>query len=258
MKSVVFGKKFIAAMLLGAAFLAGCGDDDFTPIARDHEHDSSTSSDFKPILTEKGEQFNPDVHYGTMTDPRDGKTYRTVKVEGMTWMAENLNYEDHSIGKSYCYDNDADYCELYGRFYSRTAAMNNAECSFESSCSLGDDAIQGICPDGWHIPTYSEAGTLTSLANKKASPLMSTKGWGVEDSLYISHGTDAYGLSFVGAGNFSTRDSSFSFIGQYTQVWVYYQSTDAYYLLIRAQDNESYVTHFDYYEVYFSVRCVKD
>ena len=222
---------------------------------------SSSSSmeweDVKPRLTEKGEQFNPDIEYGTMTDPRDGKTYRTVEVEGVTWMAENLNYTGHEIGKSYCFNDDEEMCELYGRFYSRDAAMNSSKCVFGASCLLGNDTIQGICPDGWHIPTYSETQALETLANKKAQPLMSTIGWGTEDSLYISPGVDTYGLSFVGTGEYSTKDS-FNDIGEYAFIWVYYQSPDMYYLLIRGKDNEAFIKSFDKYESNFSVRCVKN
>ena len=378
MKSVVFGKQFIAALLLGTLFLAACSDDDsFSPVARDRgyeyaytsakdlsktpcdsmrkgreaaigrdkdiyecifdeqdsiylwagyndtltangkefirkdassssrgsssseDEDASSSSRYsssyssssyssssyssssyssssyrsssssvrssssvdweklKPRLTEKGEQFNPDIEYGTMTDPRDGKTYRTVEVEGVTWMAENLNYTGHEIGKSYCFNDDEEMCELYGRFYSRDAAMNSSKCVFGASCLLGNDTIQGICPDGWHIPTYSETQALETLANKKAQPLMSTIGWGTEDSLYISPGVDTYGLSFVGTGEYSTKDS-FNDIGEYAFIWVYYQSPDMYYLLIRGKDNEAFIKSFDKYESNFSVRCVKN
>ena len=221
---------------------------------------SSSSSlnweELKPRLTEKDEQLNPDIEYGTMTDPRDGKTYKTVDVEGTIWMAENLNYTDHEVGKSYCFKGDEEICKLYGRFYSRDAAMNSSKCVFDASCLLGNDPIQGICPDGWHIPTYSETQALVTLAGKKAQPLMSTIGWGTEDSLYINPGVDTYGLSFVGAGQYDTKDG-FNDIGEFTFMWVYYQSSDMYYLLIRGKDNEAFINDFDGYEANFSVRCVK-
>ena len=221
---------------------------------------SSSSSlsweELKPRLTEKGEQFNPDIDYGTMTDPRDGKTYRTVDIEGTIWMAENLNYTGHEVGKSYCFKGDEDICKLYGRFYSRDAAMNSSKCEYGASCLLGNDPIQGICPDGWHIPTYSETQTLVTLAGKKAQPLMSTIGWGTEDSLYINPGIDTYGLSFVGTGQYDTKDG-YNDIGEFTFMWVYYQSSDMYYLLIRGKDNGAFITDFDGYESNVSFRCVK-
>ena len=221
---------------------------------------SSSSSlsweELKPRLTEKGEQFNPDIDYGTMTDPRDGKTYRTVDIEGTIWMAENLNYTDHEVGKSYCFKGDEEICKLYGRFYSRDAAMNSSKCEYGASCLLGNDPIQGVCPDGWHIPTYSETQVLVDLADRKAQPLMATMGWGVKDSLSVGPGTDTYGLSFVGTGLFDYRDN-YSNIGQYAYMWVYYQERDMYYLLIRSQDNEAYIFNFGTYEAVLSVRCVK-
>ena len=212
--------------------------------------------ELKPRLTVKGEQFNPNINYGTMTDPRDSKTYRTVSVEGTIWMAENLNYDGNEIGKSRCFNNDEEICNLYGRFYSRDAAMNDSRCAFQSSCNLGNGPIQGICPDGWHIPTYSETQALVTLAGKKARPLMSTIGWGTEDSLYINPGVDTYGLSFVGTGDYDTKHN-FDEIGEYSYTWVYYQSSDMYYLLIRGKDNEAFINNFNGYETYFSVRCVK-
>ena len=212
---------------------------------------SRKKQDIEPLLKSAGEQFNPDIDYGTMTDPRDGKKYRTVEVEGVTWMAENLNYAGNEVGESFCYNDDDEFCELYGRLYSRDAAMNNESCAFGYSCYLNKDTVQGICPDGWHIPSHSETQMLVSLADEKASPLMSAKGWKIDS------GTDTYGLSFVGAGTYDPREQ-FNDLGQYTYMWIYYQSTSMHYLLIRAKDNDAFINDFSSYEGNFSVRCVKD
>lgn len=110
--------------------------------------------------------FNDDLNYGTLKDPRDGKTYKTIDIEGSgTWMAENLNFRDE---RNYynlrynisCDSKDDSECSHLGTFYSWTAAMNiDRKWDYESAAKMGNiikTPHQGICPDGWHIPTTDE------------------------------------------------------------------------------------------------------
>jgi len=82
--------------------------------------------------TDKSSFRNKSVSYKTKLDARDGKTYATVVIDGVEWMAENLNYyknKDGSVnknieGQSWCYGDDEDACRIGGRLYSWTAASN--------------------------------------------------------------------------------------------------------------------------------------
>jgi len=87
----------------------------------------------------------------TFTDSRDGKSYRSVKMDGKWWMAENLNY---NTGKeaSLCDGSATDYCGKYGRLYDWTTAMNTDE-EYKTGKWDGDVVKhQGICPAGWYLP----------------------------------------------------------------------------------------------------------
>lgn len=147
--------------------------------------ESSSSITLWDWNSPKEELFNPDVEYGTLTDSRDGKTYRTVTFmfndTSMTWMAENLNYSDsvqtpHLKGQTSCLEEDPD-CKVAGRNYTWTAAMDTTDeyCGEEKYCGMTQDDHQGVCPDGWHLPSYREWEYLKKL---DANSLLSTEAFG--------------------------------------------------------------------------------
>lgn len=76
------------------------------------------------------------------TDLRDGNSYRTITIAGVTWMAENLKYKAAGSG-AYFFDNDPNNLAAYGVLYEWKTAMK-------------------ACPDGWHLPSGSEFRTLAN------------------------------------------------------------------------------------------------
>jgi len=90
-----------------------------------------------------------------------GQTYKTIQIGDQCWMRENLNVgemilgdqdmTDNGVIEKYCYDNDPANCETYGGLYQWDEMMQY----------ISDSAVQGICPDGWHIPTVTDWNELT-------------------------------------------------------------------------------------------------
>lgn len=83
---------------------------------------------------------------GTMTDPRDGKTYKTVKIGEQVWMADNLDYWTPN---SKSYENCTD-------FHYRPCNSDKEDCS-KKNCQLYDwNTANHVCPVGWHLPNKEE------------------------------------------------------------------------------------------------------
>jgi len=128
----------------------------------------------------------------TVTDPRDGQSYRVITIGNQTWMAENLNYDIPGVSTDVCYNNNSINCTTYGRLYTWSTVMDGA-----SSSTLSPSGVQGICPSGWHVPSDAEWTTLTDLVGSSAgTKLKSSSGWGWDGG----NGTDDYGFSALPGG----------------------------------------------------------
>ncbi len=111
---------------------------------------------------------------GWMIDARDKQLYRTVTIGDQTWMAENLNYAytepiEGYDSSSFCFAHKSENCDVYGRLYPWSAAMDSIG-SFDSTgrgCGSQEDCddrgvVRGVCPEGWHIPDTTETRILIS------------------------------------------------------------------------------------------------
>ena len=182
-------------------------------------------------------------------DKRDGQVYPFVHITGtgltQTWMAKNLNYE--MATGSYCYEEKAENCEKYGRFYTTTAARS-------------------ACPEGWRLPSRAEFETLIvyvdesiteyAFENKAGAQLMATDEWkthnGDEPDKFgfaalpagylvdLSDNMDGTDVSWTGLGSFA------KFVGHDGKMSMFWSSDKAI--------AESNVSAFDA----SSVRCIID
>ncbi len=114
-----------------------------------------------------------DFTSGTMNDVRDGHVYKTVTyvIDGqpITWMAQNLTYSNDSIQPATSFDDEYvnrnqtpsesfdKYVESLDSSYWNTIALYDESVVIGADSSqLGIGNVQGICPNGWHIPTHDE------------------------------------------------------------------------------------------------------
>ena len=143
----------------------------------DYVYAICTSNDWQLRTNEDYEDTSNAIEHqvGSVTDSRDGKTYKTtsVTIAGKTyeWMAENLKYAGTSA--SNVDDNQKG-------IYTWTEAIAQSNSKIYSQ--FGKDSIyQGICPENWHIPTSLE---WKALIEHVGSPsMLYSKNW---DKFYFT------------------------------------------------------------------------
>ncbi len=223
------------------------------------------------ISCSKDEEVLSVVYSDPVTDI-DGNVYKTVTIGSQTWMAENLRTStyadstpislvtdsikwsdlgDNNSDKAYCfYENDENLG--FGALYTYAAATNGDTSELE---------VQGVCPDGWHLPSVREWSKLISYVyndgheEKVHAALEATNGW------MFDEGTDDYGFAALASGY--RNDSSGVFIGA-RSICLWWSSNNR--TGGKACCYINYSVHFPYStNIYkynkscgLSVRCVKD
>lgn len=176
---------------------------------------------------------------GTVKDAC-GNTYNYVRIGDQYWMAENLRC---NICDSQSPSAGAEIPEFYeggdtGPFYIDGTNKSNWQSSTAGDLSSsqishlgyqynlagymalvdGDSykkeifGYQGICPNGWHIPTVSEFETLEkSVGSNPGKALKATSGWNQD-----SGNTDKYGFYALPAGNLDPTVEKITYVGSTT------------------------------------------
>jgi len=190
-------------------------------------------------LTTAGHGFNGGILTfvcgDTIMDSRDGKKYGTVLIGNQCWMSENMNIgtiissgsggnlqKNNDTIEKYCINNDQGQCDIYGGMYEVNEAMQYVYI----------EGTQGICPNGWHIPSDDEwkilEGTVDSFY-PVGDPVwdgISYRGFDAGDNLKTisgwtsNNGTDLFGFSALPAGRRDQETGNFYLVTSSSIFWV--------------------------------------
>jgi uncharacterized protein (TIGR02145 family) len=205
------------------------------------------------------------------TDARDGKKYKTVKINNQVWMAENLNFnakgskcygEDGRIqfynAQSYSYNyitlssvEIQANCAKYGRLYDWYTAMD-------------------ACPNGWRVPSDDDWDKMYRFVDGGANPdnhpygseaagkhLRAKEGWdncGLSGSGKNSLCDDTHGFTAL-PGGYGSFDGNFRRAGQGGYWWSSSAHNSSRYIIYK-YNSASYNT--PHQNFLFSVRCLQE
>jgi uncharacterized protein (TIGR02145 family) len=204
-----------------------------------------------------------------LIDSRDGISYETVQIGDHCWMAENLNIGtridgsnnqiDNGIIEKYCYNNAEANCDVYGGLYQWDEMMQYIITA----------GVQGICPEGWHLPTDAEWCTLEQEVDPTIT--CSSIGWrGLDGGGKLKEtGTTHWNGPNTGATNSSGftalpggsryTDGSFIYLGYNGLCWSSSKSDASDGLGRHLDYDNAQVRRYNYDKSRgFSVRCLKD
>jgi len=128
------------------------------------------NTSFKSIFTFDGTSWTSGKEGKSCGDILyEGKIYQTIIIGSQCWMAKNLNIgtlvgintnqTNNNTIEKYCNNNSESYCNTYGGLYQWDEMMNYSTTP----------GIQGICPEGWHLPTDAEWTALIDYVSSQTA-----------------------------------------------------------------------------------------
>lgn len=165
----------------------------------------------------------------------DGNEYHTIQLGNQCWMKENLRTAHYSNGMPIPMGSTTDYVNAY-RYYPNNQSVNTqtygllynwaAVMNGSMSTTNSPSGVQGICPDGWHLPSESEWGEMLNFMvtvdsavcgssnSNIAKAMASTTGW-VSSTEPCAVGNEPWdnnvsGFSALPAGSYNGTYNAFA------------------------------------------------
>lgn len=136
-------------------------------------------------------------------DPRDGQQYPTIQIGNQCWMTKNMNigewvktWDGQTHRKAgiqkFAYEDQQANAEVYGGLYTWWEAMFGENTTGIKYVKGSWTQIQGICPDGWHIPSEAEWNMLAGNSLWQLIQGMLSGGYRSPDGRFSKAGTYGY------------------------------------------------------------------
>jgi uncharacterized protein (TIGR02145 family) len=213
----------------------------------------------------------------------DGNTYLVLQLGSQCWMRENLRVTRYANGTNITLsatpstntayrmnpNNNASNVSTYGYLYNWAAAMNGA-----SSSDSNPSGVQGVCPDGWHLPSKTEWEQLKNYLVSQSSyhcnanneylgkSLASTTGWNSSSNTCAvgnnPSSNNSTGFGAPPAGSF--YDYGYPHVGNYSFFWLttQHQNPQQSYVFHVRYDSPNATTGYMEWKGGYSIRCVRN
>lgn len=195
----------------------------------------------------------------------DNNNYSSIKIGNQIWTGQNLISTHYSNGNNingaYSYNNNSSNDNIYGKFYTWNAIMNGAEGN-----NNNPSGVQGICPNGWHVPSEIEWDELRDFLG--GWELMGGKIKEIGTEHWIEPNSDATnetGMSVLPAGC-RFDDGTYQYLGEQAFFWNATDDTSGldpdhasgYTFFSETPSASYYMYTWNLKTMAQSVRCVKD
>lgn len=204
---------------------------------------------------------------GIPTVEYEGHVYNTVQIGPQCWLRENLDVGvqvdgsldqlNNGLIEKYCYNNEPTNCEIYGGLYQWEEIMKYTEV----------EGAQGICPNGWHIPTDGEFCQLVTSLDPTVDCsdigiTGTTTGYKMKSTnLWNDGGNGNNQTGFTGLPGGVRYPTNFNWMGYACDMWTstLQSNPGAYYWVLGSGTNGigHYIVNLNWYSG-ISVRCLKD